>query len=544
MDSTLMNYPLTLTHLLERARLLFPTVEIVSRKPDKSLHRTTYGDFHRRARALGEALTKAGMKPGDRVATLSWNHYAHLECYFGITCAGGILHTLNLRLHPDEIGYIANHAGDRFLIVDDVLLPLYEKFKDRTKIESVIVVPFSGAPVPKGMTSYEDFLATATGNWQPPAIAETDGCAMCYTSGTTGKPKGVVYSHRGMVLHALTTSLPDMFGLSQDDSVLPVVPMFHANAWGIPYSAVLTGAKIVFPGPHLDAESLLDLCEREQITFSGGVPTIWLAILQNLESGQRKWKLHPKFRSVVGGSAAPPSLIERFDKFGMSVLHAWGMTEMSPLGTMAHVKPHLKAKGEKAAYEYRAKQGVQAPFVDMRVMTADGTEAPWDGKTMGELEVRGPWIARSYYDFPEAGDKWSADGWFRTGDVCTIDPEGYMQITDRSKDVIKSGGEWISSVDLENAIMGHPAVAEAAVIAVAHPKWDERPLACVVKKPGAAVSAADIRKFLEDKFAKWQLPDEVVFVDAIPRTSTGKFQKLTLREQFKDFRWAEERKAS
>jgi fatty-acyl-CoA synthase len=543
MDSNLMNYPLTLAHLLERAKLLFPTVEIVSRKPDKSLHRTTYAEFHRRAQALGEALVKAGMKPGDRVATLSWNHYAHLECYFGITCAGGILHTLNLRLHPDDIAYIANHAGDRFLIVDDVLLPLYEKFKDRAKIEKVIVVPFSGAPVPKGMTSYEDFIATATGKWRPPAIAETDGCAMCYTSGTTGKPKGVVYSHRGMVLHALTTSLPDMFGLSQDDSVLPVVPMFHANAWGIPYSAVLNGAKIVFPGPHLDAESLLDLCEREQITFSGGVPTIWLAILQNLESGQRKWKLHPKFRSVVGGSAAPPSLIERFDKFGMSVLHAWGMTELSPLGSMSHVKPHLKAKGEKVSYEYRAKQGVQAPFVDMRVMTVDGTEAPWDGKTMGELEVRGPWVAKSYFNSPESGDKWTADGWFRTGDVCTIDPEGYMQITDRSKDVIKSGGEWISSVDLENAIMGHPAVAEAAVIAVAHPKWDERPLACVVKKPGATVSAADIRKFLEDKFAKWQLPDEVVFVDAIPRTSTGKFQKLILREQFKDFRWAEERKA-
>ncbi len=542
MPSTMMNYPLTLVHFLERAKLLFPKVEIVSRKPDKSLHRQTYADFYRRARALAEALTKAGMKPGDRVATLSWNHYAHLECYFGVTCAGGVLHTLNLRLHSDEIAYIANHAGDRFLIVDDVLLPLYERFKDKAKFDKVIVVPLSGA-VPAGMTSYEDFLATATGEWAFPAIGENDGCATCYTSGTTGKPKGVVYSHRSMVLHAMASCMVDMLAISQDDCAMPVVPMFHANAWGIPYSAVLAGAKIVFPGPHLDAESLLDLCEREQITFSGGVPTIWLAILQNLESGQRKWKLHPNFRSVVGGSAAPPSLIERFDKFGMKVVHAWGMTEMSPLGTVSLVKPHLAALGDKVAYEYRAKQGVQAPFVDMRVITHEGTEAPWDGKTMGELEVRGPWIASSYYNQPDASDKWSADGWFRTGDVCTMDSEGYMQITDRSKDVIKSGGEWISSVDLENAIMGHPAVAEAAVIAVAHPKWDERPLACVVKKPGANVAAGDIRKYLEDKFAKWQLPDEVVFVDAIPRTSTGKFQKLTLREQFKDFRWAEERKA-
>jgi fatty-acyl-CoA synthase len=543
MHSTIMNYPLTLVHLLERARLLFPKVEIVTRRPDKSLHRHTYADFCRRARALAEALLKAGMKQGDRVATLSWNHYVHLECYFGITCAGGVLHTLNLRLHPDEIAYIANHAGDRFLIVDDVLLPLYEKFRDKVKFERVIVVPFGGQAMPAGTTSYEDFLATATGTFDYPAIAEIDGCAMCYTSGTTGKPKGVVYSHRGMVLHSLASCTSDMFALSQNDSALPVVPMFHANAWGIPYSAVLAGAKIVFPGPHLDAESILDLFEREQVSFSGGVPTVWLAIIQLLETGQRKWKLHPKFRSVVGGSAAPPSLIERFDKYGITVVHAWGMTEMSPLGTMAPVKPHLAAQGERVAYEYRAKQGLQAPFVEMRVKTADGKIAPWDGKTMGELEVRGPWIAASYYNEPDAADKWTGDGWFRTGDVCTIDPEGYMQITDRSKDVIKSGGEWISSVDLENAIMGHPAVAEAAVIAVAHPKWDERPLACVVKKPGAAVTAAEIRKFLEDKFAKWQLPDEVVFVDAIPRTSTGKFQKLALREQFKNFRWAEQRKA-
>ncbi|MCW5771058.1 MAG: long-chain fatty acid--CoA ligase [Rhodospirillaceae bacterium] len=543
MHHTMMNYPLTLVHFMERAKALFPTVEIVSRRPDKSLHRETYADFYRRSRALAQALAQAGMQPGDRVATLCWNNYAHLEAYFGVTCGGGVLHTLNLRLHPDEIAYIANHAGDKFLIVDDVLLPLYEKFKDKVKLAKVIVVPFSGAPVPAGLTSYEDFLATAKGDWAFPAVAETDACAMCYTSGTTGKPKGVVYSHRSMVLHAMAACMQDMLAVSMNDCVLPVVPMFHANAWGLPYSSVLAGAKIVFPGPHMDAESILDLCEREQVTFSGGVPTVWLAIIQNLESGQRQWKLHPKLRTVVGGSAAPPAMIEKFDKFGITTVHAWGMTEMSPLGTVAHPKPHLTAQGERVAYEYRFKQGLQAPFVEMRIMTADGTAAPWDGKTMGELEVRGPWVAASYYDEAASNDKWSKDGWFRTGDVSIIDPEGYLQITDRSKDVIKSGGEWISSVDLENAIMGHPAVAEAAVIAIHHPKWDERPLACVVKKPGAAVTSADILKFLEGKFAKWQLPDEVVFVDAIPRTSTGKFQKLALRDQFKDFRWAEERKA-
>ncbi len=535
MDSTIMHYPLTLMHLLDRAKVLFPTVEIVSRRPDKSLHRTTYAEFHRRARALAEALTKAGIKPGNRVATLSWNHWVHLECYFGIPAAGGILHTLNLRLVPDEIAYIANHADDKFLIVDDVLLPLYNQFKDKVKFKHVIVVPYGGA-VPAGMTNYEDFIATATGDFRYPEIAETDGCAMCYTSGTTGKPKGVVYSHRGMVLHSLTACTVDMLAMSQNDCILPVVPMFHANAWGIPFGATMVGAKQVFPGPHLDAESVLDLFEREQVTFSGGVPTVWLAILQNLESGKRKWNLHPQLRTVVGGSAAPPSMIERFDKLGITTLHAWGMTEMSPLGTVAHPKPHIKKKGERAAYEYRAKQGVQAPFVDIRVMGEKGPQ-PWDGKSMGELEVRGPWIARAYHNYPDANDRWSDDGWFRTGDVCVVDSEGYMQITDRTKDLIKSGGEWISSVDLENAIMGHPAVAEAAVIAVPHPKWDERPVACVVKKQGVSVSETEIKTHLEGTFAKWQLPDAVVFVDSIPRTSTGKFLKLALREKFKTWSW-------
>jgi fatty-acyl-CoA synthase len=541
MDSTIMDYPLTLAHLLERARLLFPGVEIVTRRPDKTLHRTTYAEFYRRARLLAQALREAGLRPGDRVATLSWNHAVHLECYYGVPCAGGILHTLNLRLAADEIAYIANHARDRFLIVDDVLLPLLAQFRDKVRFERIFVVRFGGGAVPPGMEDYEALLSAARGEFAYPAIGETDGCSMCYTSGTTGKSKGVIYSHRGMVLHSLVSCMADMLAISQNDCVLPVVPMFHANAWGLPYTATLAGAKLVFPGPHLDAESLLDLCEREQVSFSGGVPTVWMAILQNLESGQRKWRLRPQLRTLVGGSAAPPAMIERFDRLGICTLHGWGMTEMSPLGSVAVVKPHIARQGKDAAYKARFSQGLQAPFVDMRVVGDEGI-AQWDGRSMGELQVRGPWVARSYYDFPEAQDRWTEDGWFKTGDVCTIDPEGYLQITDRTKDLIKSGGEWISSVDLENAIMGHPAVAEAAVIAVAHPKWVERPLACVVRKPGASVSETEIKKHLEGKFASWQLPDAIVFVEAIPRTSTGKFQKLALREQFKDFQW-EERKA-
>ena len=536
MQGTMMNFPLTLTHVLERAGRLFGAAKIVSRLPDKTLHRCRYRDFHRRAHALGGALQAAGLKKSDRVATLMWNHYAHLEAYFGIPCAGGVLHTLNLRLHPDDIGYIANHGGDRFLIVDDVLLPLLEKFKAQAKFERIFVVPLTGQPVPAPYEDYEKFIA---GNlpMQAPVLDEHDGAGMCYTSGTTGKPKGVVYSHRALVLHSMACAMGDTLGLRQSDSLCPVVPMFHVNAWGLPFTGAMVGCKLVLPGPHLDAVSLLDLYQSEKVTVTAGVPTIWTGILQALEKNPAGWRLTPRMRMIVGGATAPESMIRAFDKFDLEVLHAWGMTETTPLGTTAHLKHGLTSLSEDERYAYRRKQGLPAPFVEVRAMT-DAGAAPWDGATMGELQVRGPWIAASYHELESEADKWTADGWFRTGDVVTIDAEGYVKITDRTKDLIKSGGEWISSLDLENALVGHPAVQEAAVIGIAHPKWDERPLAVIVCKPDATTTEQELREYLAARFAKYWLPDGFAFVEQIPRTSTGKMMKATLREQFRDWRWA------
>ncbi|GIW34063.1 long-chain fatty acid--CoA ligase [Meiothermus sp.] len=533
MQSTMMDFPLTLVHLLERAGQLFPKEEIVTRLPDKSLHRYTFGDFYRRSRQLASALQKAGLQKGDRVATLSWNTYAHLEAYFGIPVAGGVLHPLNLRLHPSDIAYIINHAQDKILIVDDVLLKLYEAVREHVKLERVLVVPLSGQPVPEGLESYEDFLASGDPDFAYPSLDERDAAGMCYTSGTTGKPKGVVYSHRSIVLHSLGSALPDALNLASTDVLLPVVPMFHVLAWGLPFTGVMTGSKLVMPGPHLDAESLLDLYESEHVTKTAGVPTIWLGVLQALQKEPGRWKLEP-MEMVVGGSAAPEAMIRAFDRFGLRVLHAWGMTEMSPLGTTSRLKRHLRGDAE-VEYRYRAKQGVPTPLVEIRAVGEQG-EVPWDGQSLGELQVRGPWVAKSYYNLEEESDKWTPDGWFRTGDVVAIDPEGYIRIADRTKDLIKSGGEWISSIDLENALMAHPAVKEAAVVAIPDPKWDERPLAAVVLKDGQRVTPEELRAFLEPKFAKWWLPDAYVFVDEIPRTSTGKFLKSRLREQFSDYK--------
>ncbi len=536
MNGTMMDYPLTLNHILERSGKLYGPVEIVSRLPDKSLHRHTYADFYRRARALAQALQQAGLERGDRVATLMWNHYAHLEAYFGVPAAGGVLHTLNLRLHPDDLVYIINHAGDRFLIVDDVLLPLYQKLQDRTHLRA-IVVPLTGRPVPPGYLDYEAFLAGAQGDFRYPELAEDEAAGMCYTSGTTGKPKGVVYSHRAIVLHSFASVMADTLAISQRDRALPVVPMFHANAWGLPFSATMVGAAQVFPGPHLDPQSLLDLFQRERVTFTAGVPTVWLGILETLQKQPHAWDLVPGMRMAVGGAAAPESMIRGFDRFNLRVIHAWGMTETTPLGTVSHLKSYLAGLPEDEAYAVRATQGLPAPFVEVRAVDDAGAEVPWDARTMGELQVRGPWVAAEYYRQPDLLDNWTADGWFRTGDVVTIKPEGYVKIMDRTKDLVKSGGEWISSVDLENALMGHPAVREAAVIAVPHPRWQERPLAVVVLREGARATAEELREFLAPSFARWWLPEAFAFVTEIPRTSAGKFRKSALREQFPDWQW-------
>jgi fatty-acyl-CoA synthase len=534
----MMNFPLTLNHILDRAGQIFPEVEIVTRLPDKSLHRHTYRDFHRRARALAEMLVKGGLKKNERVATLMWNHYAHLECYFGIPAAGGVLHTLNLRLFPEDIAWIANHAEDRILIVDDVLLPLYEKFRDQVKFERVIVFPFSGTssgkPVPPGTEDYEALLKQASGKFEYPPVDENDPVGMCYTSGTTGKPKGVVYAHRSSVLHAFAIALPDGAGVSMRDSVVPVVPMFHANAWGLPYSATMMGAKQVMPGPHLDAENLLDLFEKEKVTLAAGVPTIWMGVLAAIEKEPKRWKL-AGMRMTVGGSAVPESMMRDFDKHGLRVEEGWGMTELSPLGSLARLKPSLDSRSIDEQYSFRAKAGVPLPFVEVRIQGEEGIQ-PWDGKSVGELQCRGPWVTGSYHNLPGA-DAFTSDGWFRTGDVAAMLPEGYISITDRTKDLIKSGGEWISSVDLENAIMAHPAVKEATVVAVPHPKWMERPLACVVLKDGAKLGQDELRAFLKGKVADWWLPDGVAFIPEIPRTSTGKFLKSKLRDQYKDWKW-------
>ena len=533
-----MQYPLTVTALLERAGKLFGGVEIVSRRPDRSLERSNYGNLYQRARALAAALAAAGVRRGDRVAALMWNHARHLEAYFGVPAAGCVHHTLNLRLHPDELAYIAKHAGDRILLIDDVLLPLYEKLRERVGFERVIVAPTTGTAVAAGYESYEDFLATGALDYRFPALDEDEAAAMCYTSGTTGVPKGIVYTHRSIVLHSFAMALPDYCGLSQRDTLLPIVPMFHANGWGLPHAAAMVGCKQVLPGPHLDPLSVLELLESEGVTRAAGVPTVWMGVVDALEQQPGRWKLAPGLMVMSGGSAVPESLIRALDRHRVEVRHAWGMTELSPVGTFCTLRSHMTDLPEAERVAIRARQGTAAPFVELRAMVGS-KEVPWDGETLGEIQVRGPWIAASYYNLPGQVERWTEDGWFCTGDVASIDAGGYVKIADRTKDLIKSGGEWISSVDLENALMGHPAVKEAAVIAVPHPRWIERPLAVVVLRDGRQAAGAELREFLAAKFSKWQLPDAVVFVEEIPRTSVGKFQKSKLRERFAGWQWEE-----
>ena len=527
------DFPLTLTAVVERAEQLSGGRKVVSRRPDGAIHRYTVGESVERSRRLSAGLKRLGIGDGDPVATLLWNQPEHLELYFALPSMGAVLHTLNPRLHPDELSFIVADAEDKAIVVDETLLEVFDSFRSAREFDHVIVVSHSGS-VPEGMIEYESLIdASEPMDW--PQLDERRACSMCYTSGTTGRPKGVVYSHRAIVLHSLCSALPDAHAMSSRDTILPVVPMFHANAWGLPYISAFGGTGMVLPGPKLDAESVLELLADEQVTVTAGVPTVWMAILQALNAEPDRWNLDHLRLMIVGGSAVPRAMFEGFDKHGLHILQAWGMTETSPMGTINRLPLELEDADDDAKYEYRIRQGRPSPFVETRARNDDGDLIPWDDETMGELEVRGPWVAASYHR-GEGADKFTDDGWFKTGDVVTIDSRGCIKICDRSKDLIKSGGEWISSVDIENHLMAHPAVAEAAVIAVPDEKWAERPMAVCVLRDGQDATPDDLREHLSSKFAKWQLPDRFEFIDEIPRTATGKFKKTTLREQFVESR--------
>ncbi|MEO1301539.1 MAG: long-chain fatty acid--CoA ligase [Myxococcota bacterium] len=533
----MMQTPLTIHHLIERAALLFSHVEVVSQTPAKALVRHTYADIYRRARGLAFALQRSGLNPGDRVATLMWNHHVHMEAYFGVPMVGGVYHTLNPRLSPEDMAYVIDHAADRYIIVDDTLFPLIARIRDRIDLEKVIVVGWNEGALPNGCDDYRDYGdAVPPEGWSFPEVSEDAPVGICYTSGTTGTPKGVVYSHRAIVLHSFASALPDALNLSQSDTLCPVVPMFHVNAWGLPFTAAMTGSKLVYPGPHLDPEALLNLYVEEKVNVSAGVPTIWMGILKLMEADPERWTLSPNMRMIVGGAAAPVSMIEHMGKYGMYVVHAWGMTETTPLGTVSNLQPRHVEMSEEERLAIRAKQGLPSPFVEVRALDDEGNPVPWNGKTMGELQARGPWIAAGYHLDEQADEKWTEDGWFRTGDVVTIDAGGYIEITDRTKDLVKSGGEWISSVALENALMGHADVAEAAVVAVPDSKWGERPVAVVVARDGRTIDESALRAYLGERFEKFWLPDAFEVRDSIPRGATGKFLKRQLREELRPSR--------
>ncbi len=523
------DFPLSLTVVVERAELFSADRKVVSRRPDGSIHRTTIGECAGRARRLASALTELGIREGDRVGTLLWNQPEHLELYYGVPAMGAVIHTLNPRLHPDELGFITGDAGDRAIVVDESLLPVLESFISAYDFEHVIVVS-QGGDVPDGATGYESLIeGSEPMSW--PSPHERRAAAICYTSGTTGRPKGVLYSHRALVLHSMAAALPDAMDVSMRDTVLPVVPMFHANAWGIPYTATMVGASLVLPGPRLDAESVLDLLADEHVTFTAGVPTVWMAMLKAIDAEPDRWDLSSLHRLLVGGSAVPKSMIEGYDRHGLQIMQGWGMTETSPLASTCILPPELDDASPDEQFEYRARQGVPAAFVEIRARGDDRELIPWDDDAMGELEVRGPWVAAAYFQGSGA-EKFTEDGWFQTGDVVRINRHGCIRIADRTKDLVKSGGEWISSVDMENLLMGHSAIAEAAVIAIPDDQWGERPMAVVVLREGAEATPDDVREHLSRGFAKWQLPERVEFIDEIPRTATGKFKKTALREQF------------
>jgi fatty-acyl-CoA synthase len=530
-----MDAQLTVSAILRRAETFFSTTEIVSRSADRTLRRYRYADMIDRAKRLAVALSELGVTPGDRVATLAWNHHRHLEAYFAVTAIGAVLHTLNLRLHPNDLSYIITHANDRVLILDESLLSLFESCRSRVNLQHVIVMGAVQA-LPNGILDFDELCAAADPqSFQYLDLDEREPAAMCYTSGTTGVPKGTLYSHRAIALQSLNWLIADVVGIRERDVILPVVPMFHIHAWCLPFAAMLAGARLVLPERFLDPSSVLDLIVEEGVTVSAGAPAVWLAVLQALESSGRSGKIGNLQKLVIGGSAAPKAAVQAFhERHGVTVIQAWGMTETTSLGLVNALPPDLENQPADVQYEWRARQGVPPPFIEIRARGDHGL-VPWDDQTLGELEIRGPTVARAYYNAPDAADRFTDDAWFRTGDVVTINARGCVQLHDRTTDLIRSGSEWISSVALENALLGHPAVAEAAVIAVPHPKWQERPLACVVLKPGSTASAEELRNYLAPNFPKWWLPEATEFVDQMPRTSTGKLLKSVLRKQFKTY---------
>lgn len=537
MQSLMMDTPLTITQIMRHAERVHPNAEVVSVRADNPQHRCSYTEVFARARQLANALTKLGVGKGDRVATLAWNDNRHLELYYGIQCAGMVCHTINPRLFPQQVQYIVGHAEDRVIFVDSLIFPLIEKLAPTLESVEHIVVMTDRDHMPDtelDVLCYEDLLAAESDDFDWPELSESDPCALCYTSGTTGNPKGVLYNHRSTVLHAMAVNGADAIGFKNSDTILPVVPMFHVNAWSVPYAALMVGAKLVFPGPKMgDGETLADLMNGEQVTIALGVPTVWLGLLQHIQAAGKR--LDSLERTVVGGSACPVSMMDTFrEDYGVETLHAWGMTEMSPLGTLNSPPRGFDDLSDDDKSKLRAKQGRPCFGVEMKIVDDDNKELPWDGKAFGSLKVRGPWVCSGYYKM-DTSKSHDADGWFDTGDVATIDEYATMQITDRAKDVIKSGGEWISSIDVENVAQGHPDVAEAAVIGMPHPKWAERPLLVIVAAAGKQPAKDELLGYFDGKIAKWWIPDDVQFVDEIPHTATGKISKLELRKSFEGY---------